>query len=127
MSGPQQLGNASLETLIEECDDFQRCASCGRTVVQLSTHTCPTPPQGGVASREKRERRAARDDRDEDDLVGVYRRANGNTYAYHELDEELEPRCPTRNPTKAQKFEVLTRTEAKAMGRAPCGHCRRVD
>lgn len=127
MTGSLDPSHASLGALIDECDHFEQCSSCGRTVVQLSTHQCPPPPQRGVTTREKRERRASRDDRDDHDLVGVFRRANGNTYAYHELDEEFEPRCPTRNPTKAQKFELLTRNEAKSLGKAPCGHCRRAD
>lgn len=72
-----------------------------------------------MANRDHRKRRAARDDPDDDDSVGVYRRTKWDTYAYYELDDEFEPRCPTRSPTKAQKFEILTRRGAKSLGKAP--------
>lgn len=70
---------------------------------------------------------AERDDRDDQSLVGVFQRAYGSTYAYHELDGRQRPRCPTRNPTKAKKFEVIPRQEAKERGKAPCGHCRSLE
>jgi hypothetical protein len=127
MTKGQSPAEESLTALIEDCEHFESCPSCGQTVVDLSTHQCPSETLRGVGNRESRERRATRDERDDDDLVGVYRRTQGNAYAYHELDEENVPRCPIRNPTKARKFEVLRRAEARAQGKAPCGHCRRAD
>lgn len=124
MTGGERDSDTSLSAAIRESDDFERCESCGRTVVQLSTHQCPTGDRPRRNNRETRERRAERDERAEEDLVGVYHRTKGNTYAYHELDADRRPRCPTRNPTKSRKFEVMTRREAKARGKAPCGHCR---
>lgn len=103
-------------------DAFRRCDECGSIVVQLSTHRCPT--EDSPSTRAERERRAGDDERDPDDLVGVYRRANGHTYAYHELDENDRPCCPTRNPSLAQRFEVVTRNRAQELGKSPCGHCR---
>ena len=108
-------------------DVFERCASCGTIVVQLSTHQCPSTSRGDGSTREERERLAERDDRDDQALVGVFQRASGSTYAYHELDARGRPRCPTRNPTKAKKFEVIRRQEAKERGKAPCGHCRSLE
>lgn len=110
-----------------EDDVFERCPSCGTIVVQLATHQCPSTAQRDGSTREERERMAERDDRDDQALVGVFQRASGSTYAYHELDGRQQPRCPTRNPTKAKKFEVMQRQEAKERGKAPCGHCRSLE
>lgn len=96
---------------------FHRCDECGSIVVQLSTHRCPT--RESPSTRTERERRAGEDERDPDDLVGVYRRSNGHTYAYHELDENHQPCCPTRNPSLAQRFEVTTRDRAQELGKSP--------
>lgn len=124
MSRSEPEPDATLSAIIRESEDFERCASCGRTVVQLATHQCPPRDRPRRNNRETRERRADRDERADGELVGVYHRTSGNTYAYHELDADRQPRCPTRNPTKSRKFEVMTRGEAKARGKAPCGHCR---
>lgn len=126
MTGSPPTTDSTLKTLIEEHEVFEPCSACGRPVVQLSTHRCPSAGEQHPTTRAERERRAERDGRADDDLVGVFLRASGNTYAYHELDGDGEPRCPTRNPSKAQKFEVVTRREAKSRGKAPCGHCRTV-
>lgn len=123
MTGDRVTTDASLAALIAASDAFERCPSCGRTVVQLSTHQCPSTDHPPPSTRKERERRAERDARSDDDRVGLYCRSNGNTYAYHELDDDGRPCCPSRNPSKASKFVVVSRREAKDRGRSPCGHC----
>lgn len=122
MTGYLSQTESDLTGRLQESQVFERCDACGHAVVQLSTHRCPTGPSSPT-TRAERERRERRDDRDGAELVGVYRRSNGNSYAYHELDDDGEPCCPTRNPPKAKKFELIPRREAQAQGKSPCGHC----
>jgi hypothetical protein len=115
-----------LSKLIRNCDDLSRCDDCGSVFVTLSNHTCPSEggPTGAL-TRQERERLAARDSRDDDDTVGVYRRSQGGAYAYHELDGSV-PVCGCHSYTKARQLDHVTRAEAKRRGRSPCGTCRRV-
>jgi hypothetical protein len=117
--------DADLRTLVEECDDISRCEECGTHVVNLGTHRCPSEGGGRPAGRSARQRRASHDTRDDDDEVGVFRRAHGNTYAYHELDDG-DVYCGCSKYTKAGQFDIIARSEAKALGRSPCGNCRRL-
>lgn len=116
-----------LQALVEECEDFSRCPDCGTHVVNLTTHRCPRPgtDAGSPSGRADRRARADRDSRDGDDAVGVFRRARGNTYAYHELDAG-EVYCGCGEYTKAGTLDVVSRDEAKALGRSPCGTCERL-
>ena len=105
---------------------FERCPDCGTFVVQLATHRCPSGEPTGPLTRERREVLAEADDRPDGSPVGVFRRSHGDAYAYHELDGE-EPLCACSHNTKAEAVTVVTRAEAKALGKSPCGSCRRVE
>lgn len=107
-------------------DAFERCPDCGTFVVQLATHRCPPGEPAGSLTRERREALAAADGRADGSPVGVFRRSHGDAYAYHELDGE-EPLCGCSHNTKAEAVTVVTRAEAKARGKSPCGSCRRVE
>ena len=107
-------------------DAFDRCPNCGTFVVQLATHRCPSDESTGSPTRERREALAAADERPDGSLVGVFRRSQGDAYAYHELDDG-EPVCGCARNTKAAAVTVLTRAEAKVRGKSPCGRCRRVE
>ena len=106
-------------------DAFDRCADCGTFVVQLATHRCPSGESTGQLTRERREELAAADTRSDAALVGVFRRSHGDAYAYHELDDG-QPVCGCANNTKAEAVTAITREEAKARGKSPCGSCRRI-
>lgn len=105
---------------------FERCPDCGTFVVLLATHRCPAEGGTEPSTRERREALAAADDRPDGSLVGVFRRSQGDAYAYHELDDS-EPVCGCAGNTKAPAVTVLTRAEAKARGKSPCGSCRRIE
>ena len=107
-------------------DAFDRCPDCGTFVVQLSTHRCPPDEVTGSPTRERREALADADGRSDASLVGLYRRSHGDAYAYHELDDG-EPVCGCGANTKATALTVVTRAEAKARGKSPCGSCRRIE
>lgn len=110
---------------LDVTDAFERCPDCGTIVVQLATHRCPPDEAGVHLTRERREVLAERDTRDSDELVGVFRRAHGDAYAYHEL-EGGQLLCSCGENTKAKDVTVIPRTEAKARGKSPCGSCRRI-
>ena len=105
---------------------FDRCPDCGTIVVQLATHRCPSEDAGVHPTRERREALAAGDTRDDGEPVGVFRRAHGDAYAYHEL-EGGQPLCGCAGKTKATDVTVIPRIEAKARGKSPCGSCRRIE
>jgi hypothetical protein len=107
-------------------DAFERCTECGTFVVQLATHRCPSGEGSGQLTRERREELAAADTRSDASLVGVFRRSHGDAYAYHELDGG-EPVCGCTSNTKAEAVTAITRSEAKARGKSPCGSCRRLE
>lgn len=107
-------------------DPFERCPGCGTIVVQLATHRCPSDDAGVHPTRERREALAARDTRGDGEPVGVFRRAHGDAYAYHEL-EGGQPLCGCAGNTKATDVTVIARIEAKARGKSPCGSCRRIE
>lgn len=113
-----------LRTLVENCDEISRCTECGTYVVNLGSHRCPADDGGRPSGRADRLARAEGDTRDDDDEVGIFRRAHGNTYAYHELDGG-DVYCGCGEYTKAGRLDVVTRAEAKARGRSPCGNCER--
>lgn len=120
------MTDEDLATLVRDCSNLSRCEECGAVVAKLGSHTCPTADStNGKLTRREREQLADGDSRDDDDLVGVYRRAQGGTYAYHELDGSV-PVCGCQSYTKARRFDRVTRAEAKRLGRSPCGTCRRV-
>jgi hypothetical protein len=116
---------AALRRLVEECEAFSRCGECGTHVVNLDSHRCSSR-EPIRTDRETRRERAAGDDRDDEDGVGIFPRSSGNSYAYHEL-REGEVRCGCGNYAKADRLDVVTRAEAKARGRAPCGNCERLE
>lgn len=105
---------------------FERCPGCGTFVVQLATHRCPPDEPPGPLTRERREALAAADEREDAAPVGVFQRSRGDAYAYHELDGG-DPLCGRAGVTKATGVAVVTRAEAKARGKSPCGSCRRVE
>jgi hypothetical protein len=107
-------------------DAFDRCPDCGTFVVQLATHRCPSGRTAGSPVRERREALAEADDRGDAALVGLFQRSQGDAYAYHELDGG-EPVCGCAGVTKAATLAVVTRAEAKARGKSPCGSCRRIE
>ena len=107
-------------------DAFDRCPHCGTFVVQLATHRCPSEDPTGSLTRERREALAEADERPDGSLVGVFRRSQGDAYAYHELDAGA-PVCGCDRNTKAAAVTVLSRAEAKARGKSPCGRCRRIE
>lgn len=107
-------------------DVFERCPECGTIVVQLGSHRCPTDEAGVHPNRERREVLAERDTRDDEELVGLFQRAHGDAYAYHEL-EDGQPLCGCGGNAKATTVTVIPRIEAKARGKSPCGSCRRIE
>jgi hypothetical protein len=114
-----------LRSQIEESDAFTRCDDCGTHVVSLGPHRCRSPTGTLENDRSARRERAKRDDRNGEDRVGIFRRTVGNTYAYHELEGD-DVYCGRDKNTKATKIEVVTRSEAKSLGRSPCGNCQRL-
>ena len=115
------MSRRELAELIRECDSLSRCEGCGSFVVSIENHTCSTEGAGRDPTRPERERRAARDGRDDGDTVGVYCRSRGDAYAYHELDGGV-PVCGCHSYTEA-RLRTTTRGEAKRRGRSPCGTC----
>lgn len=107
-------------------DAFERCPDCGTFVVQLTTHRCPSGETADPRTRERREELAAADTRSDGTFVGVFRRSHGDAYAYHELDDG-KPVCGCASNTKAEAVTAITRAEAKARGKSPCGSCRRIE
>lgn len=107
-------------------DAFDRCPECGTFVVQLATHRCPSGETADPLTRERREELAEADGRADATLVGVFRRSHGDAYAYHELDGG-QPVCGCAGNTKAEAVTAITRAEAKARGKSPCGSCRRIE
>ena len=107
-------------------DAFERCGECGTFVVQLATHRCPSGETTGQLTRERREELAEADTRSDAALVGVFRRSHGDAYAYHELDDG-QPVCGCVANTKAEAVTAISRGEAKARGKSPCGSCRRIE
>lgn len=114
-----------LRALVEECEEFSRCEDCGTHVVNLGAHRCQTSTEEPGNTRSARRARASRDPRSDDDRVGIYRRTLGNTYAYHELDDG-EIYCGCNEYTKADELVIVSRSEAKSLGRCPCGNCERL-
>lgn len=114
-----------LRTLVKDCDAFSRCEDCGKHVVHLAGHRCSSSTNGSPSTRSMRQARADLDTRSDDDNVGIYRRTLGDTYAYHELGGD-GIYCGCGEYTKADKLEILTRGEAKTLGRSPCGTCERL-
>lgn len=118
-------GEKDLKTLIERSGAFVRCPTCGRTVVKLGPHRCPESSERSESRREDRERLADDDDREGQSPVGLVQRAAGNAYAYHEL-EDGEPLCGCLGQTTAEGVTVVSRSEAKARGKSPCGNCEKI-
>lgn len=119
------MSRRELAELIRECDSLSRCEDCGSFVVSIGNHTCSTDDTARRdPTRRERERRAARDGRDDEATVGVYCRSRGDAYAYHELDGDV-PVCGCHSYTEA-RLRTVTRAEAKRRGRAPCRTCRLV-
>jgi hypothetical protein len=114
-----------LRTLVEECKNLNQCEDCGTFVVDPNTHCCSSEADRTGTNRSARQERAARDTRDDADAVGIFRRSTGHTYAYHELDGD-EVCCGCGEYTKATRFDIVTRGEAKSLGRCPCGNCARL-
>jgi hypothetical protein len=114
-----------LRSLVKDCDAFSQCEECGKHVVNLAGHRCGSSTSGSPSTRSMREALADGDTRSDDDAVGIYRRTLGDTYAYHELDGD-DIHCGCGEYTKADELEVITRGEAKALGRSPCGTCKRL-
>lgn len=118
---PQEVDRQTISV----ADAFDRCTECGTFVVQLATHRCPSGESTGQLTRERREELAEADTRSEAALVGVFRRSHGDAYAYHELDGG-QPVCGCSGNTNAEAVTAITRAEAKARGKSPCGSCRRI-
>ena len=116
----------NIRQLVRESSAFERCRDCGNFVVRRSTHRCRDSDRPNPTTRAERERLAEDDRRDDETEVGVFRRSGGDSYAYHDLDEDAEPLCSSSARTKATKLEVVTLAEARARGKSPCGSCRRI-
>lgn len=114
-----------LRSLVNDCDAFSQCEDCGKHVVKIAGHRCASSVNGSPSTRARRQALADSDTRSDDDRVGIYRRALGDTYAYHELDGD-GIYCGCGENTKADELEVLPRGEAKRLGRSPCGTCERL-
>ncbi len=101
---------------------FNECGKCGKLVVNLGGHRCSDINQSKntYPSREKRQQRAAKDDRCDGDLVAILR--SNDSYAYHEItDEEIICHSCDTNRT----ISTISRSEAKRRGLQPCGNCER--
>jgi rRNA maturation protein Nop10 len=120
------MSQGELARLIDESDAFTRCSTCGTYIVSPAQHRCSPDDVSGNLRREDRIERGRQDDRSPTDEVGVYARAGGNAYAYHELDEDDTPQCADHDGRTDARLAVVTRREAKQRGKAPCGNCQRV-
>lgn len=130
MSGTDQKQDrgGDVAELLRDSDAFVRCPDCDALVVRLGPHRCSPAETGGRGrSREERARAAAADSRDDGDPVGIVQRAAGSAYAYHELDDDGRALCGCAERPEVSGFEVVTRSEARSRGRAPCGNCARLD
>lgn len=114
-----------LQQLIAQTDAFQRCQDCGEFIVDRSPHRCDRRTRGKPSRREERNQLAEGDGRDSETIVGIFRRSNGQTYAYHDIDNEGATLCGGEARTKAVALELVTLERAQALGRSPCGSCRR--
>lgn len=104
---------------------FQECEDCGGYFVKVANHTCEDRRCGGTdPTREERMQRATVDPRPEDDRVAILpTRVNDGAYAYHEIDGDGWPICGGGGVLDDEEWIRLSRGDAKARGKSPCGTC----
>jgi hypothetical protein len=106
-------------------ETFEYCPNCETLTVSVDQHTCPTGAPAGRPSPEERGERAAADDRpSEEDVLYPKGRSQNKAWAYHELDEDGEPRCGADHSAGAV---IGPRAEAIEQGCYPCGRCRSLE
>lgn len=109
-------------------ETFQECQQCGGYFVKVASHRC-ADPRGDTTDpdRDERRRRAAEDERPDGDSVAILpTRSVSGSYAYHEIDADGLPECGGGGVRTHDEWIRLSRAEAKARGKAPCGTCRRL-
>lgn len=107
---------------------FQECDACGGYFVRVASHECPTGGADGTdPTREERMRRASEDTRPATDRVALLpARTIDGSYAYHDIGEDGLPVCGGGGGRDDEQWIHLSREDAKARGKAPCGTCARL-
>jgi hypothetical protein len=79
-------------------------------------------PANHPPSRDEREKLGEEDDRNESDIVlSTPTSSSSGAYAYHDPDDDGDPRCGAGGPDT--EFQELTVTEARRRNKSPCGFC----
>ena len=106
-------------------ETFEYCPDCETLTVSVDQYTCRADAPSGGPSPEERAELAADDERPPgEDVLIPNGRSQNNAWAYHELDEDGEPRCGADHSAGAV---IGPRAEAVDHGCYPCGRCRALE
>lgn len=108
-------------------DIFTQCDSCGRYLIDLSGHTCPSETESpSRLSMADRAELADSDPRPSYELVLILpaKAPGSNGHSYHEISDDGTPVCGGPGPARTE-YVAVTRREAKDRDRAPCRSCEK--